>query len=30
MPVKVICKFQKDLNKDGESAFLDAQGQLTL
>ena len=30
MPVLVICKFKKDLNKNGESVFSDAQGQLTL
>ena len=26
----VICKYLKDLNKNGESIFSDAQGQLTL
>ena len=30
MPVLVICKYLKDLNKNGESIFSDAQGQLTL
>ena len=30
MPVPVICKYVKDLNKNGESIFSDDQGQLTL